>query len=151
MKSRILFLIPVLLLFIFVACKKDKFTTAPQVKIKSITPDVVVKGNFISLTASFTDDEGDIQDSVLIVFKRYNGTTTLSKDTIRISVQKFNIPNTRSGEITVLSSYGEITAGALFINTESVDREASFGIILRDKAGNRSNYAESKKITLKKP
>ncbi len=151
MKFRIAFIIPVLLLFVFVACKKDKFTTAPQVKIKSITPNVVVKGNFITLTASFTDEEGDIQDSVMIVFKRYSGTTTLTNDTIRISVSKFSIPNTRSGEIIVLAKYGELSAGALFLNTESVDREVSFGIILRDKAGHKSNYAESKKIILKKP
>jgi hypothetical protein len=151
MKFRLTYIIPFLLLAVFFACKKEKFTTAPQVKIKSITPNVVVKGNLITVTASFTDDEGDIQDSVILVFKRYNGSTTLTTDTTKIFIGKLGVPNTRSGEIDVLISYGEIIAGALFLNTESVDREASYGIILKDKGGNRSNYAESKKITLKKP
>lgn len=151
MKIRISFIFSLLLLIMFVGCKKEKFTTAPQVKIKSISPDVVNKGNFITVTASFTDDQGDIQDSVFIVFKRYNGTATLTTDTIRITIGKLGVPNTRSGDIDLLAKYGEISTGALFLNTESVDREVSFGIILRDKAGNKSNYAESKKITLKKP
>ncbi len=151
MKIRISFIFSILLLTVFAGCKKDKFTTAPQVKIKSISPDVVSKGNFITVTASFTDDQGDIQDSVFVVFKRYNGTATLSTDTIRITLGKLGVPNTRSGEIELLAKYGELAAGALFLNTESADREVSFGIILKDKAGNKSNYAESKKITLKKP
>ncbi len=67
----------------FTACGKDKFTTEPQVKAKSVKPNPVFKGEFITFTSSFTDDEGDVQDSALVVFKRYNGSVILTTDTFR--------------------------------------------------------------------
>lgn len=45
------------------ACNKDKFTTVPQIKFKSISPDVVVSGTTSPdpvLTIHITDAEGDI-------------------------------------------------------------------------------------------
>jgi hypothetical protein len=47
--------------------------------------------------------------------------------------------------------YGEIVPPYHFLNQETVDREVAFGLILQDKGGNKSNYAESGRITLKKP
>lgn len=46
----------------FTACKKDKYTTAPQLKFKSISPTVVAPGLGAEpvLTFTITDAEGDI-------------------------------------------------------------------------------------------
>ncbi len=55
-------LLTIAILF-FTACKKDKFTTAPQIKYKSITPRYVVGGLGVPdpiLTINITDAEGDI-------------------------------------------------------------------------------------------
>lgn len=60
MRYILLFTIAVLA---FTACKKDKFTTAPQIKFKSISPAVVdVRANVPDpvLTINITDAEGDI-------------------------------------------------------------------------------------------
>jgi hypothetical protein len=145
-----LFITAVFALLFAAACKKDKFTTEPQVKAKSIKPGIVIKGQTITFTSSFTDDEGDVQDSVLIVFKRFTGSTILTTDTLRLRLDPGQIPKARQGDIIVKFGYGELISGTYFINLETTDREASFGIVIIDNAGNRSNYAESDKILLKK-
>ena len=51
-----------IVILVFTACKKDKFTTAPQLKFKSISPTVIVGGLGADpvLTFNITDAEGDI-------------------------------------------------------------------------------------------
>lgn len=135
----------------FMACKKDKFTTEPQLKFKSISPSAAIKSNIINFNVSFTDDEGDIQDSVILAFKRYNGTGgILTLDTFRLRMDPDGVPVARQGDLNVKFSYGEFIIGTFPLNLESVDREVSFGLVIRDKAGHRSNYVESDKVTLKK-
>ena len=51
------------LLLAFTACKKDKFSTEPQIKFKSVDPNVAstLIGSVIpAITFSITDKEGDI-------------------------------------------------------------------------------------------
>jgi len=136
---------------LFIACKKDKFTTEPQLKFKSISPTTAIKGNIINLNVSFTDDEGDIQDTVILVTKRYNSTGGIfTLDTLKVRMDPDGIPVARDGDLNVKFCYGEFVTGALFLNLEAVDREASFGLMIKDKAGHRSNYVESDKVMLKK-
>ncbi len=58
-------LLIVIAILFFTACKKDKFTTAPQISYKSINPDYYFT-NFTNgqvmpvLTLGFTDLEGDL-------------------------------------------------------------------------------------------
>ena len=88
-------------LVIFLACNKDKFTTIPQVSIKSISPSTVFNGDIITMKGKFTDQEGDL-DSALIVYKWYNGATVVKKDTFRYSFTNFDLPpKTRQGDISV--------------------------------------------------
>ena len=42
------------LLVVAVSCNKDKFTTTPQVKIKSISPGTVVSGAIITIEGKYT-------------------------------------------------------------------------------------------------
>ncbi len=152
MKIKFLLSLLTFYVFLFAACKKEKYTTEPQIKFKSISPSVAVKTNIISFICSFTDQEGDIQDSVLYVFKRFNGAVALTIDTVRLKLNPDAIPIGRLGEIELRFSYGELLSdnSAAFLSLESVDREVSFGLIIRDKAAHRSNYVESGRITLKK-
>lgn len=133
-----------------VACRKDKFKSEPQVEIKSLGPDVVQKGQLFTLRAEVTDKEGDLQDSVLLVRKRFAGNVQLTVDTLRYNLFDFNFPDKQTIEVSAIFSYGELIDGAIFANLESQDRQFAVGMIVRDKAGNRSNYAESNKITLKR-
>jgi hypothetical protein len=137
------------------ACTKDKFKTVPQVKITSFGPAEVVKGQIITLRADVTDKEGDVQDSVIFYRKIYNATTEalLTTDSsIRGTLKGFGIPTkTQEFELQLQLSYGEQQDGYQLQNNGSgVDRKISFGIYVKDKAGNRSEYTESDKIVMKK-
>ncbi len=147
MKKAILFLS---LIIVIAACNKDKFKTEPQVEIKSITPSQAIKGQNITLTAIVRDKEGDLQDSVFVVPKRYSDATLLTYDTLRYYIGNFAFPEKQQIETQIIFAYGELSPGAIYIPLEQVDRQFAVGIIVRDKAGNKSQYVESEKITLKK-
>jgi hypothetical protein len=135
-----------------IACNKDKFTTTPQVDIKSISPSTVRNGNVIELKGSFTDQEGDI-DSVLIVYKWYNGTAVVRKDTFRYNLTALKLPvQTRQGDLEIAFEYNTNNLGIVTLPGVSVrDTTATLGIVMKDVKKNRSEYKESKQIRLIKP
>jgi hypothetical protein len=145
-------LVPVLLVMLITlaACNKDKFKTEPQVEIKSLSPKEVTKGQIFSLNATIRDQEGDLQDSVYLVYKRFNGTDLLTHDTIRFYIGALGFPDKQQIDLQAMFSYGELREGTIFANLEPADRNLAIGVIVRDKAGNKSEYVESEKITLKK-
>ena len=132
-----------------VACSKDKFKTEPQVEILSLGPSEVNKGEIFTFRAQVRDKEGDLQDSVLLVRKRFAGNVELTVDTLRYDISSFAFPDKSIIEVSAVFSYGEIRDSYIFANLENQDREFAVGIIVRDKAGNRSEYQESGKILLK--
>jgi pimeloyl-ACP methyl ester carboxylesterase len=135
------------------ACGKDKFQTVPQIEITSFGPDEVVKGQLIKLTADVTDQEGDLQDSLYVVRKRYNGSTILgSADTTRYFLRPLGAPRKQKIEVQVLFLYGELAPEIAPIqNLETfADRDYTIGLVVIDNAGHRSEYVESKRIVLKK-
>jgi hypothetical protein len=139
-------------IILLIACGKDKFTTVPQVKIKSIKPDVVTQGNLIQFRSDFTDQEGDV-DTIFLVYKWYAGSAASRIDTIlRAPISDYNLPaNTRQGELFVEFVYGVIVDGYVQLSSVNKDTTAAFGLVLKDKAGNRSEYKESDPIRLIKP
>jgi hypothetical protein len=146
-------LLAVVCLFLVTACNKDKFKTEPQVDIKSISPGTVFSGNVISMKGKYTDDEGDL-DSFLLVYKWYNNITIVRNDTFRFSFAGLNLPDkTREADLEVLLEYNTQNQNNMISlsGVSTRDTTASFGVILKDKAGHRSNYAEWAKIRLKKP
>ncbi len=148
------FIQPLLITLVMVAvsCNKDKFTTIPQVDIKSISPETVFSGNVISMRGKFTDQEGDL-DSIILVYKWYNGTTAVKNDTLRYTTTSLNVPNkTREAEFSVDFEYNTANTGLLTLPGVSVrDTTAALGMIMVDKEKNRSEYKESDPIRLKKP
>lgn len=142
-----------LLAGVLAACSKDNFKTVPQVTIDSFGPSEVENGALIELIATVTDQEGDLQDSVIIVRKKYNGDTQISLDSSsKVSLKSLGVPTKQKIELRVLISYGRLAPEvALFQDLErNFDRNFTVGLIVRDNAGNRSEYVESKKILLKK-
>lgn len=141
--------------FMVAACGKDKFETVPQVEIKSFGPDVVVKGDLFELVAEITDKEGDVQDSVLLVRKRFtNGTIqvpTRSDDSLYVNLRDFGFPNKTTIELRILFAYGELIPGTLYYNIqEQVDRGLIYTLIISDRAKNKSKAVDTRMITLKK-
>ena len=143
----------IVLVVIATACNKDKFTTEPQVEVKSITPETVFNGNIINLKAKYTDDEGDL-DSAYVVYKWYNGATVVKADTFRYPYSILNLPSDlRRADIEVTFEYNTNNNPDLVpLPGVSVrDTTATFRLILIDKARHRSNYSESQPIRMKKP
>ena len=153
MKIYITGLTLVALVSFFIACNKDKYTTEPQVKFKEISPDVVNRGNIVKFTCSFTDEEGDV-DSIYIVQKWYTGSGTVTFiDTLKNNrYESTTAPISRSGDISVMGEYLTQNSGYKPYPWAATNRDtiATLGLLLIDKAGNRSNYAESDKIVLKR-
>lgn len=146
-------LVLIVLVVIVTACNKDTFTTEPQVEVKSISPETVFNGDVINMKAKYTDDEGDL-DSAYIVYKWYNNTTVVRADTFRYLYSILNLPSDlRRADIEVTFEYNTNNYPDLVpLPGVSVrDTTATFGLVLIDKAGHRSNYSESNPIRLKKP
>lgn len=146
-------LLSLVLIAFITACNKDKFKTEPQIESKSISPETVFQGNAVYYTGKYTDEEGDI-DSVLVGYQWYNGSTPIKVDTFRYKFDNLNVPKgTRQAEITIGLLYNatDPTGNLLTLSGVTKDTTASFTFVLKDKAGHRSNAAESKKIRLKKP
>ncbi|HEY6063138.1 MAG TPA: hypothetical protein VIV35_05990 [Chitinophagaceae bacterium] len=138
------------LVIIAFACTKDKFTTEPVVTVKSISPSVVFSGDIITMKGKYTDLEGDI-DSILVVYKWYNGATVVLKDTFRYSFAPLDVPpKTQEADINVTFTYVN-TTNPPYLPGVPKDTTATLGLILKDKASHRSNYSESNQIRLKKP
>ncbi|HSU29316.1 MAG TPA: hypothetical protein VLJ68_13105 [Chitinophagaceae bacterium] len=135
------------------ACVKNKFTTEPQIHIKSITPNTVFSGDVITVKSKYTDKEGDI-DSVYVVYKWYNGNTVVRADTFRYVFDGLGVPpQITEADLDVTFEYntGNIPHMQSLPGVFARDTTASFGLILIDKGAHRSSYSESDKIRLKKP
>lgn len=139
---------------IVASCNKDKFTSVPQVKIKSIGPGTVSQGTLVELEGSFTDDEGDV-DTTLIVAKWYNGNVAVRNDTLRGYVfSNFTNPlpkGTRSADFVVRFLYNVNGDYPPYPFPPTLrDTTAALGLIFIDEKGQRSAYVESEKIRLKR-
>lgn len=136
------------------ACSKDTFQTTPTVKIDSYGPSEVRNGDFFELVATVTDKEGDLQDSVIIYRKKYNGSTLLSTDSSkRVSLKGLGSPIKDKIELRVTFVYGKLLPE--FAITQDLeydfDRNLKVGLVVKDNAGHRSEYVETdNQVTLKK-
>lgn len=142
-----------LIVLAFSACSKGKFETVPTVTIDSFGPDEVTNGGFFQLRATVTDKEGDLQDEVIIVRKRYNGNDLLTTDSSkRVSLKGLGTPVKDKIELLVTFVYGRlIPEAAITQDLEyNFDRNLRVGLIVIDNAGNRSEYVESEPILLRK-
>ena len=137
-----------------VSCDKDKFKTQPQVEIKSFGPSVIPNKGTFALRAIVRDKEGDLKDTITFYRKYFNGATMVKQDSfLKYNLDNFGFPKNDEIEVQLLFSYGEDRSPTYLLqNTEVAgDRELAIGIVVKDKAGNRSEYVESGKILLKKP
>lgn len=141
------------LLVVLLACSKDKFQTTPQIEIKSFQPTDVKNRDIITLKATVTDKEGDLKDTIFIVNKRYNlaGDTLLSADTVNFNLGTLAFPEKDKIDIEIVYTYGyqDQNLTKMYLALQDKERRFAVGLIIKDKAGNRSEYVESDKIVLK--
>ena len=136
------FLIATFLLFLL-SCKKDKFTSAPQLKYKSVNTKELRRGETLQFTLTFTDAEGDLTDKIIIrkVIRPCRTSTGGFIDSTQIPT--FPTTRNQSGEIIVTYGYNAV-------NPECAPRNdtAVFKFVLKDKAQNKSDTAVSDPIII---
>ena len=88
-----------------------------------------------------------------MVRKFFAGNTATKIDTIeKFQFSSLNLPpKTLEGDIELTYEYNTQNLGIRTLSGVAKDTTAALGMILKDKAANRSEYKESEKIRLKKP
>ncbi len=136
--------VAVVIALTIIACGKDRFQTVPQLRLKSRSTDVVPINGTLRLNVEYTDKEGDVSDSLLIVRQRLNirGPVTLPVSPYKIP----DFPKTDKGEFEISLAY---QFGLVFglspiriTGSNPVRNEIDtlrLKIVARDKAGNKSD------------
>src|SRR5690242_15714367 len=93
-------LFSIFLFAILTGCKKDKFGSKPSLKFKSVNTTVLPPHQLIQFTLTFTDAEGDLNNSIFI--EKIEPTCELSnfRDTTSL-IPTFPVSKNEKGDLIV--------------------------------------------------
>lgn len=134
-----------MLLFLF-SCNKDKYTTIPQLKYKSANKKVFKSGDIITFTLSFTDAEGDLQDSLYV--EKFEPKCVNSRFKQLYKIPSFPTSKNQTGEITITYGYNVSSYPPILGPQCNRNDTCIFKFVLKDKAKNKSDTATSETIVL---
>ncbi|HEY8687967.1 MAG TPA: hypothetical protein VIM07_01935 [Chitinophagaceae bacterium] len=143
MRNPILF--SIFLLFLF-SCNKNKYNTIPSLKYKSANKKVFVSGDIIVFTLSFTDAEGDLQDSLYV--EKFEPKCVNSRFKQLYKIPAFPTSKNQSGEIAVTYGYNAASYPPILGPQCNKNDTCVFKFVLKDKAQNKSDTAVSETIVL---
>jgi len=153
---RITFLLAILVVA-FSACKKDKYTTAPQIRFNSLSPNTFIAGRPVGsqqsplLSIQLTDAEGDFGSEVGV-------------DTSYVYIKNMTIPpydldslffppignikkKDLNAEITVDLSQGRgLLVGTASVPTHPFVDTLRFEVYVKDFEGNKSNVITTEPV-----
>ena len=129
----------ILCLLTVVACKKDKFTTKPQLEFKRVNTHNVPVGGLFTFTIAFTDKEGDISDSIWI--EEIASTCAASYTLAHYKIPDFPSKTNEEGEFSISFVNNQFIDGYVAWPGPQCQRPdtAIFRFWMRDKAGNFSD------------
>ena len=102
MNTKILFALVAICFLI--SCSKNKYTTKPQLKYKSVNTRVLNRNQQLTFTLEVTDAEGDLQDSIWVQEIVRNCSTGGGK--AKYKMPAFNTTKDLKGEINICYAYG---------------------------------------------
>jgi hypothetical protein len=143
-----------LLLFLLVSgilfwgCEKDKFTTAPQLRFKSVNTDRLQIGERLQITLEFTDAEGDISDSIFVEQVPDPRCATGGGFKAMYKIPGFPVAKNLKGDILI--TYGYRVSPQLREPLCNFSDTCFFRFMLKDKAQNRSDTISTSRIILVK-
>jgi hypothetical protein len=146
MKVRIL--CTVLVLAISFACSKDKYTTRPQLKIKSVNDKFIEPGEILRIILEFTDAEGDVSDSAFI--QKVTANCILSDYIDKKLIPDFPIKKDLKGEFLITYGYNIPDLPPLGQPQCNRNDTCVFRIWVKDNAGNVSDTVQTETIVIKK-
>lgn len=133
---------------ILAACSKDKYTTRPQLKYKSVNTKTLNRNQTLNFTLEVTDAEGDLQDSIWV--QKTAKTCAGGRDFIaKYKMPDFNAVKDFKGEINVCFAYG-LNLGCPIIQPSCTNRNdsATFKFWIHDKAKNTSDTITSEEVVI---
>ena len=144
---RYTFLFSILVLF-SLSCKKDKFSSTPSLKFKSVNTTSLHNQQLLQFNLSFTDAEGDLTDSIFV--REVVPNCALSNFTALYPLPAFPTTKNQKGDLTV--TFGYNVSGYSSISPKCTQNDtAVFRFVLRDKANHASDTVSSPPIILYYP
>ena len=136
-----------MIIFLLISCNKDKYTTKPQLTYKSANKTVFRSGDVIQFTLTFTDAEGDLEDSLYV--EKFEPKCVNSRFKQLYKIPTFPTSKNQSGEITVTYGYNVSNLPPI-LGPQCLNRNDTcvFKFVLKDKAQNKSDTAISETIVL---
>jgi hypothetical protein len=133
---------------LIIGCTKNKFTTAPQLKYKSVNTTELHKGEIIVFKLSFTDGDGDLQDSIMV--EKIEPTCTSSYFRQKYKLPLFPTTKDTEGEFEI--SFGYSVSNYPLLKAPQCNRNDTcyFRFMLKDKAQNTSDTVKSETIIIYK-
>ncbi len=150
MKTKLLILLAIP--FVFYACKKEDYTTKPQISFKSINNKQLKPGDILVFQLNFTDKEGDIQDTLWVQkISRICPTTAGAQFTSRNRVPNFTPTSNLKGILEIGYAYNSSVGGYQTMSGCGNKNDTTyFKFWLKDKANNVSDTIISENIVLLK-
>ncbi len=148
MKAKILMIF--CLTGLIAGCSKNKYTTQPQLSLKSVSRTVVAKGQTLSFNIEFTDKEGDVQDSMWIQkVSKVCPTSPIANFTINFQVPNFPSTKNLKGNFDINFINNVTGTGYYYITgCGNVPDTCYFRFVLKDLAGHTSDTLVSPNIVL---
>jgi hypothetical protein len=135
-----------ILLLTFGSCSKDKFSSTPSLKFKSVNTTDLFNQGLITFTMHFTDAEGDLTDSIFM--QEVVANCPLSDLTDQFALPVFPTTKNADGDITVTLQYNGSGAYQSISPKCQENDTAIFRFALRDKAMHVSDTVSSPVIII---
>jgi hypothetical protein len=150
MKTKLLILLAIPVMFY--ACKKDTYNTKPQISIKSINSKELKQGELLIFQLTFTDAEGDIQDSLWIQkISRTCPNTAGAQFTSRVLIPDFTPTSNLKGILEVGYAYNANIQGYSSMSGCGTRNDTCyFKFWMQDKQKNKSDTITTENIVLLK-
>lgn len=145
MKAKVLIVGIITVTIVALACKKDQFTTRPQLKFKSVNGDLVLSNQSLVFYLQVTDKEGDLGTTSRIYSEKVSRhcADTETKDSLRIPD---NIGTRKNLDVEV--EYAFQTPPKCVANS-AVDDTCYFKFWIIDEAKNVSDTVTSPTIIIR--
>jgi hypothetical protein len=128
---------------IAVSCGKDKYTSAPQIKFKSVSPNRVLSNvppndpNMPLITINVTDSEGDFGDTTVFIKRIINGVPHYKLDSFKIP--DISSIKTKNFQADIRINSFDILRGDSTRPQRHKQDTLTFEIYVKDLAKNKSN------------
>ena len=133
---------------LFISCGKSKFTTAPQLTVKSINTKDLFPDDVLQIKLSFTDKEGDLDGTIYV--QQYSINCAQTKFESHEKLPTFPTTSNTEGEIVITYGY-RVPPTLVEPQCTNVKLDTCFfRFVLTDKAKNNSDTVQTDFVVLHK-